>query len=264
MIPNIAHFLYGFVPDFGGKAFSLVHFIAVKSAYVVNNPDCINFYYKYEPTGEWWERAKRYLNLVKVEPPTEISGSPLRHPAHQADVVRLQVLLEFGGIYLDIDTICMKPLTPLLQHQFVLGQQGINGERGLGNAVILSEKGSSFAAEWLNGFDPRTSLWHGFRSTGFDEYWAEYSVRYPAFLANLMPEHIHVEKHDSFYWPLFYQHHLKWLFEEQGSSFENAYCHHLWETLSWKDYLENLSLERIRTVDTNFHIIVRRFLADEA
>ena len=25
-------------------------------------PDVVNFYYKYEPTGEWWEKAKPYLN----------------------------------------------------------------------------------------------------------------------------------------------------------------------------------------------------------
>ena len=50
-IPNIFHFCFGFTPDFGGKPFSLVHYLAVKSAHEVNKPDMMHFYHKYEPTG---------------------------------------------------------------------------------------------------------------------------------------------------------------------------------------------------------------------
>jgi len=38
MIPNIFHFCYGFTKDFGGKPFSLVHYLALKSAYEINRP----------------------------------------------------------------------------------------------------------------------------------------------------------------------------------------------------------------------------------
>lgn len=97
MIPNVIHFIFGFAHDFGGKPFSLVHYLAIKSAHMVNSPERINFYCQYEPEGEWWEKAKPYVNVIFVTPPTEIFGIPLHHIAHQTDVLRLQVLIEQGG-----------------------------------------------------------------------------------------------------------------------------------------------------------------------
>ncbi len=60
MIPNVIHFCFGLSQDHGGKPFSLVHYLAVRSAVEVNRPDAVRFYYCYEPSGEWWERARPY------------------------------------------------------------------------------------------------------------------------------------------------------------------------------------------------------------
>ena len=110
MIPNIFHFCYGLAEDFGGKPFSLVHFLAVKSALEVNRPDEIFFYYKYEPKGEWWDKTKKIVTMVKVIPPDMIFGNELVHVAHKADILRLNILIEKGGIYLDLDTINDAPI----------------------------------------------------------------------------------------------------------------------------------------------------------
>jgi hypothetical protein len=32
-MPRIAHFIFGLSPDFGGKSFSLVHYLAIRSAH---------------------------------------------------------------------------------------------------------------------------------------------------------------------------------------------------------------------------------------
>jgi len=37
---------------------------------------------------------------------------------------------------------------------------------------------------------------------------------------------------------------------------------HLWESLAWDKYISKLSETFIRTVDNNFNILVRPFLAD--
>ncbi len=55
MIPNLVHFLFGLKADFGGKPFSLVHYLAVKSAYEVQRPTAIYVHYIHLPTGHWWE-----------------------------------------------------------------------------------------------------------------------------------------------------------------------------------------------------------------
>lgn len=58
MIPNIIHFIFGLERNFGNKPFGLSHYLAVKSAYIVNNQAKIQFFYRYEPIGEWWEKTK--------------------------------------------------------------------------------------------------------------------------------------------------------------------------------------------------------------
>lgn len=156
--------------DFGGKPLSFIHHLAVKSAWDCNQPAQILLYYKHEPHGEWWERSKSYLTLVPVEPPTEIFDRPLRHFAHQADVLRLEILMREGGIYLDMDVICLKPFSPLLKHTFVSGRQD---DRGLCNAVILAAQGASFLRVWHESYKC-------FRSSGWDEH----SVLLPNALAS--------------------------------------------------------------------------------
>jgi hypothetical protein len=123
MVPNILHFVFGMAPDFGGKPFSLVHYLSVRSAVELNAPEHAYFHFEYEPSGEWWEKAKPLLTLNRIVAPERIMGNELRHVAHKADVVRLKMLNETGGIYLDLDTISVKPFTGLLNTSFLIGQE---------------------------------------------------------------------------------------------------------------------------------------------
>ncbi len=275
MIPNILHFVFGMAPDFGGKPFSLVHYLSVKSSIDLNKPLAVFFHYQYEPEGEWWEKAKPLLTLNKIEAPTSIMGNPLYHVAHKADIVRLQVLKETGGIYLDLDTISVKPLTELLHHSFVIGQelkpeyvpknwrQGIKynlgliksdskNATGLCNAVLLSKKNSDFVNLWLNEYK-------SFRSKGRDKYWNEHSVLVPQKLAEQYPQHITHLNPYAFHYPLYNEPGIKSMFEEVAE-FPEALLHHLWESFSWDKYLSQLSIEKIKETDTTYNLIARRFL----
>ena len=255
MIPNRCFFVY-----LRPLEFSLVGYLAIRSAHDVNSPDELVVYCDRPPTGPWWEAASRYVSsVVLVDPPEFVGGVPVIHPAHRADLVRLDVLLRDGGIYLDLDVLSVRPLTPFLGESFVLGQEGEGGEHGLCNGVILAEPESAFGREWLRGWDPATSRWHGFRSTGRDRYWSEMSVKYPAYLGTLFPELITIAPYDAFHWPLWTDEHLEWLFEGRGDQFPNAYCHHLWQSHSER-YLERLTPEYIRRVDTNFNLMARKYV----
>lgn len=256
MIPNKFHFIYGFAPDFGGKPFGLVHYLAMKSAIVENNPDEVFFYYMYEPETEWFKKIKPYLSLVKINAPETVFGNPLCHVAHQADLVRLLVLYEFGGIYMDLDTICNKPFAPLLNgNPTVMGLELLaNGEYGLCNAVILAEKNAPFIEKWLDTYQL-------FRSPGRAQYWDEHSVKIPRQLADFLKEDITVEGHKSFHYPTYTPECIKEMFVEKHT-FEEAYCHHLWESLAW-DYLGELTEETIWEKETSYHLLARRYLEAE-
>jgi len=254
MIPNVFHFIFGLSKDFGNKPFSLCHYIAIQSAITVNKPDKVYFYYKYKPTGEWFEKIENQLELVKVEPPESIFGNKLHHFAHQTGVMRLQVLLENGGIYMDMDTISIKPLTQLLNNKCVLGEQiapGYQSIHGLCDGIILSEKNSDFIKDWLLSYKSH-------RSKGHDQYWDEHAVYMPYYISLKYPDKIHTETFKSFHYPIWDDLGLKMLFEEDHT-FDEAYCHHLWESSSW-DYLKELTVDKIKNIDTTYNRIARRFI----
>lgn len=294
MIPNIVHFVYGLKSDFGGKNFSFVHFLAVVTAWKVNRPETIYFHYVYEPSGEWWEKARPYLTLNRIPPPTEIFGRPLEHFAHKADVVRLEMLMRYGGIYLDMDVVCINSFRPLLQETFVMGR-----EYGLGlcNAVILSSADSEFLR-----------IWHEQYRDFDDAQWNYHSVRLPLKLAQQYPSLIRVLDEYAFFYPLHddpthtalwsdksllrqrlvlkkvIQHarvrlhnlvsptrlespypplsHLlgggRWQLDRLGQSF----CIHLWESIWW-EHLQRMTPQAVVESRGNFPRIIRQVLGQD-
>ena len=248
MIPNIFHFVY-----INERPWKLHHYLSVKSAVVRSGAEKVVIWLDEEPEGEYWDKTKELVEIAKVKPPTEIFGVPITQPAHKSDVIRLQVLIERGGIYADTDVIVMKPFTDLLDNSFVMGHQAQGGSEGLCPATMLSEKDSVFAKSWLIGFK------HAFKGgpPGSDT-WCTHSVKLPAYLANTMQEHITIADHEAFFWPLYHQEHMKVLFEK-NLRFPNAYSHHLWES-SGRQYLDEMTEEKIKTEDTTFTNAVRDLL----
>jgi len=269
MIPNTIHFIFGLKEDFGGTGFSYIHYLAIKSSYEYNHPDAIKFYYKYEPQGEWWEKSKPYLTMIKVEPPKEIFGNPLLHFAHQADVLRLEILIKEGGIYLDMDVITLNSYSPLRKYNCVMGMQR---DLGLCNAVLLAEPNSAFLRKWYDEY--RT-----FRSRGKDEFWDEHSVLLPLKLAKENPDMIHIEDKFSFFWPDFYYgSNILWdrpalnlmdqLIMKLKKAFSlkflsTSYCIHLWESVWWDKYLKQIGPVYIQKTDDNFSKLCRKFLSGD-
>lgn len=277
MIPNIFHFVFGMASDFGGRPFSLSHYLAIKSAIDINKPNAVIFHYEFEPTGIWWEKIKPLITLNKIEAPKSFMGRPLYHVAHKADVVRLQALKETGGIYLDLDTICVKPLHELFNNSFIIGQelkpeyipknwrqkikyavrkqfQGKDNNKinGLCNAALLAEKNSPFVNLWLDTYS-------SFRSKGRDKYWNEHSVFVPIKLAAAHPDKITLLGPYTFHYPLYNKPGLQMMFE-RVTDFPDAYLHHLWESFSWDSYLSQLTVNDIFEKDTTYNCIARNFL----
>ena len=87
-IPNDIHMVYGLSPNFGWDAydrydgildrtipraaadpFNLTRYLTVKSAWDVNKPDNIYFYYVHKPYGELWEKVQKYITPIQIEKP---------------------------------------------------------------------------------------------------------------------------------------------------------------------------------------------------
>jgi hypothetical protein len=237
--------------DFGDKPWSLVHHVCLKSAVERINPKDAFLYYEYEPTGPWWALSRKLLTPVQIKAPREVFGRPLQHVAHRSDVVRLQKLLELGGIYLDADILVHRSFDDLLGASTVLGQEG---KYGLANAVILAEPDAPFLGRWMEQY--RT-----FRGTkNLDANWSEHSVRLPGELAARYPSEVTILPPNAFYWPLWTPDHIDWIFAStRHIPLEGVYANHLWESIAWT-YLEDLTPKQVRSRDSNFHLWARPLL----
>jgi len=250
MIPNVFHYCYGMLPD---ARFGFLEYLAIKSAYEVNRPQRIYLHYQHACSGPWWDKACELVTLRPTTAPTSIFGRPLNHFAHRADVLRLLRLQEEGGIYLDIDTLCLRPFTDLLTQQCVMAWQG---RHGLCNAVLLSEPRGAFINAWVESY-------REFRATGYDRYWDEHSVLVPARLARdpRYRPHLTILDRKAFFFPLWTQ--MRFLFKSNDLSlFRGSYCIHYWETVCRK-WLEQITPENAVAGDTNFARFVRRVLQPE-
>jgi hypothetical protein len=248
-VPKILHYTFGMARGFGGKPWSLVHHVCLKSAVERIAPERVFFYHEYEPSGPWWELSRELVTPVRIKAPREIFGRPLDHVAHRSDVVRLQKLIEHGGIYLDADVLVQRSFDDLLDNQAVLGQEGEDADWGLANAVILAQPQSPFLRRWLEEY-------RSFRG----EIWNEHSVLLPRRLAREHPAEITVLPPTAFFWPLWTEEHLEWIFaSNKPIGTDQGYANHLWEGKAWK-YLEDLTPRQVRARATNFHIWAAPFL----
>ena len=256
MIPKTLHYVFGMAPDAGGKPWSLVHYACLKSAVERIRPKDVYFYCEYEPRGPWWELTRKLVDLEKIKAPREIFGNPVIHPAHRADVVRLEKLISRGGIYLDADVFVHRPFDDLLSSATVLGKQVVDGaEFGFCNALILSEAQAPFLKRWF-------AEYHCFRSRGRDLFWDEHSVQIPLKLFRQFPQEVTALPHFAFFWPTFEPEGIRLIFDSSAEiDASKAYATHLWESVAWEPYLEYLTPGRVRAMDSNFHRWVRPLVA---
>ena len=259
MIPRLIHFIFGMAPQIGQGEFALHHYLAVRSAADMHPSHKIVLWHGSAPTGNpYWDAAGRYCEFVHVDPPTHIYGNVLNHHAHRTDVVRLQVLEAHGGIYLDLDTLILRPFDDLFVPDtgmaFEVNPTSQRPE-GLCNAVILSRPRATFVRRWLDSFE-------FFHSGGMDNAYAFYACRMPLILSRQYGADITVMPHHLFF---------KYSWDEKGlsdifgrsSSTEGLYSIHLWDHMA-KRFLHNLTVDRIREKDTTFNIFARKYLQGDA
>lgn len=246
-VPKILHYCFGMAEDFGGKPWSLMHYVCLRSAIEKINPETVMFFYEHEPRNEWWSLTKPFVTEVRIEAPREIFGRPLHSAAHRADIVRLLALIKHGGIYLDADVFVHRDFDPLLGYPTVLGEEGPDGQFGTANAVILAEPGSTFIARWLEQYK-----WFRGGRDHTELFWSEHSVQLPFFMSRLFPDEITILNHLAFYWPLWVEPHIDWIFRSNNPiDTTQSFATHLWESKSWS-LIKDLTPGQVRSMDTNF------------
>lgn len=270
-VPNTFHFVFGLREQ--TEPFHLMHYLCLASCLAVNRPDTVMFHYQHEPWGPLWERIRPHLTLRRITPDERISRhvyadaslAPFRY-AHLADVARLEALEAYGGVYADMDTLFVAPLSEaFFELPFVMGKERLDGARAsaqevggsLCNAWMMGEPGAAFVGHWLE------RLYGAF---GAD--WSEHSTFLPYRLAVEFPEAIHIEPERSFFHYDWTPEGLRALFVARAEIPEGLYSLHLWAHLWWsRDRLDfsafhagRLTPAYVRFADTPYARLARPFL----
>ena len=137
MIPNIVHFIYD--DESKDKEFLFVYYISILSCKVINIPEKIYVYYKEQPKGYWWERTKEIAETINYAYSNESSL-----------IFRLMKLKEFGGVFLDINTICVSKYTDLLENKCVISYENIKLDT---NPIMMAEPNNSQINKWIKSLE---------------------------------------------------------------------------------------------------------------
>ncbi|XP_077991636.1 uncharacterized protein LOC144445868 [Glandiceps talaboti] len=141
VVPNIAHIIW-----FTCHPFQFENLVSILSIHRIMRPEKILFHTDCEPVDRWWQQAKDEISTLEVHNmtrPMTVFDKKLnpKWPEHSADVARLQILMEWGGVYFDTDIFVLAPLEPLRYYDYVVGRPSKNV---LNNGVILASKKSKF------------------------------------------------------------------------------------------------------------------------
>ena len=264
MIPNIIHMMWFTGPK--SRDFGFLNYLAVKIAAEVQKPDHYYFYYNAEPANNpHWEAIKPYVTMVQIDPPTEIGGVSLDYPQYQSDVVRLQKLLDHGGIYLDTDILLLKPLTPLMNNSCVMGADRYTNDRvglhttdpdqiaSVANGVILAERGNPFIGQWLDAIPAAIK----------SDVWANHAVVLPFQMYCQDPSVFALQKVEAFI-PFGFMD--KFIFGNNDGDFarlDRAYSVHMWETI-WTDDVKKIDNNYLRTEVNLFTRLFGKYAGEQA
>jgi hypothetical protein len=145
-----------------------------------------------------------------------------------ADIIRLEKLIERGGIYLDLDVVSVRPMSHLYTEKCVLGKQCPNTRfEGLCNAVIMAEPNSFFLKRWFNEY-------RSFRKTRWDHH----SVKVPLLLSKMYGQHLRVMDSSAFF-PVTWEEPEFMTSRKLDYKLRNTFLVHLWESEWEKTVLKN-------------------------
>ncbi len=272
-IPNTVHFVFGLRPQL--RPFHLLHYLAIESCRRILQPDLVYLHYHYLPYGVYWDAIRPHLTLARVGLAGEVLAAdyddrlvPEQYRyAHHADFVRLDALIEHGGVYADIDTLFVRPLPEdLYRKPFVIGREQDMADEKTGairasfcNALLMSQPGALYARTW------RRRMGAAINGT-----WSNHSGFLAQALSEELPDQVHVEPVESFFPVPCSPDGLRALLEGGPIDFSRSYSVHLWAHVWWssdrtdfsKRHAGELSLSYLRRSATPLGELVRPFLPE--
>jgi hypothetical protein len=247
LIPKRIHFVI-LSKDGNTKKLSLSSFVAIKAAKMIYADWQIWVHHDGKIAGENWDRAKQFIDkLVQVSPPDTISGKNIQIVQHKSDWIRLNILREYGGVYLDTDVIAIRPIPPVLRKSNTVLAREKNNDR-ICNAIIMAKPNSIFINDWIEGY-----------ITGYNpNSWSYNSMEYPTLMGKLYTGEVNIQDRQLFFYGYEDIH-------TRNLNIDHHFFLHFWYTASvdnWKssEGIENWTREDLVRKNSTFSNIMLRYL----
>lgn len=155
IVPNIVHYIL-----LKEHFISFAHYISIISVIRNHKPDQIIIHCDCDDLeGEYWERIKleRFnIKVRKIEIPDTIFGRKLSAKYklwHASDILRNQILLQLGGIYLDRDVYVVKSLDKFRSYEMTAGiEQNYYKKKLFGNMIQIANKNARFLRKYYQSY----------------------------------------------------------------------------------------------------------------
>tara|TARA_Y100000385_G_C12996931_1_gene595336 strand:+ start:312 stop:1067 length:756 start_codon:yes stop_codon:yes gene_type:complete len=148
-IPNILHFILDVEKNVYPFLFS--YYLSIYSAYLLNKPKKIYIWYNHLPLGSWWDETLKLKNieLKKYDVPTNFYNKKIVEPEHKKDFIKLNILYNYGGVYMDLESVSLKSYRDILLNNTVMIQKS---DKELYSGFIATKPKSDFLKLWLKEY----------------------------------------------------------------------------------------------------------------
>ena len=140
LIPNIFHFIN--INDTYEDNIPIYKYYSIKSIIQINNPEFIYFHTNHEYKDELWNELKKSCNFIILDKSGDFNNynEELFNDLLKNKLI-YKILYEYGGIYFELGSLCIKPLTEFRSYNFFKNNS---------DKVIGSEKKSYMVFKYLH------------------------------------------------------------------------------------------------------------------
>ncbi|XP_055950130.1 uncharacterized protein LOC129984296 [Argiope bruennichi] len=147
IVPNVVHYVHFDEPDL-----NFIQVISIRAVYLNSPPERILIHCNcYSLRGKYWNMVKNIsiLEISYMRKPTHIFEKLLSSVYHSSDIARLEILMKYGGIFLDTDTYVIKSLEYFRRFEMTLGWPP---SQNLGTQLLIAHKNARFLKLWYNSY----------------------------------------------------------------------------------------------------------------
>lgn len=153
LVPNLIHYV-----NLNQQEISFAQFLSILSSWKVQKPNRIYLHCNLcEYKGKYWNKLNEISELksiLKVEKIFNFDSHIFKKEPgwihHKSDVLRIIIIMNFGGIYLDNDVILINKLDKYRHFEMCVSWD--SDKDGIGNQILIANKHARLLRAMFDGY----------------------------------------------------------------------------------------------------------------